>query len=144
MQIQIQKLFVLGRWFDPFPPPPSPIYLVAVAAFVIWTIASLYLYFFRRRVFAGNGALIGMATRLGGYAITIGFVGLFFLAMRYLQVPYLDVRFLLYLTILSAIGFIIFIIYYLRRRYPARVAQVKALELRQRYGPERKRRKRKR
>src|SRR5581483_10435157 len=81
--VQLQKLLDVGRWFDAFPGEPSQIYLVAVIFFVIWTIASIYVYYFRRKIFAGNGALIGMATRFGPYAIAIGLIGLFLLAMRY-------------------------------------------------------------
>ena len=138
------KLLQVGRWLEPFPGSPSAIYLVAVAAFVVWTIACMVLYIGRRRIFAGRGALIGMTKRLGGYAIAIGWVGLFFLAMRYLAVPYLDVRFLLYLTILAAIGYLGFIAYYVRRHYPTRVAEVKAHDLRRRYAPTPKRKKRRR
>ncbi len=133
--MQPEKLLDLGRWFTPFPGPPGPLYLVATGAFLIWTIASVGLYAGRRRFFAGNGALIGMATRFGPYGIAIGVVGLFLLAMRYLDFPYLDARFLLYLTILAAIGYLGFLAYYLRRRYPARLAAVRAEELRRRYTP---------
>ncbi|HLH74918.1 MAG TPA: hypothetical protein VKX96_16650 [Chloroflexota bacterium] len=142
--MQFSKLLDVGRWFDAFPGPPGPLYLVAVAFFLIWTLASVYLYFFRRKVFAGNGALIGMMTRFGGYAIAIGLVGLFLLAMRYAGIPYLSIRFLLYVTILAAIGYLGFIVYYLRMRYPARLAEVRAFEMRRRYSTERKRGKRRR
>jgi amino acid permease len=140
--VQLQKLLDLGRWFNPFPEPPGPLYLVALVVFVVWLGASIAVYAYRRRFFAGNGARIGMATRFGPYAITIGVVGILLLGMRYASIPYLSVRFLLYLTILVAIGFVVFLAYYLRRRYPARLAAVRAEELRRRYASERKRRKR--
>ncbi len=142
--LQLQELLDLGHWFDAIPGQPSQIYLVAVIGFTVWTIASIYLYYFRRKIFAGNGALIGMATRFGPYAIAIGLIGLFLLAMRYAGIPYISVRFLLYVTILAAIGYLGFLVYYLRRRYPARLAEVRAAELRRRYAPERKRGKRRR
>lgn len=137
------KLFDLSRWFAPFPEPPGPLYLVAAVVFVIWTIASIVIYIRRRVLFAGNGALIGVVTRFGPYAITIGVTGLFLLIMRYAGIPYISIRFLLYLTILSAIGFIGFLVYYSQKRYPARVAAVRAEEIRRRYATDR-RKKRKR
>jgi hypothetical protein len=140
--VDYRRLLDVNHWFDPFVGPPSQLYLGLVVLFVLWTIVASAAYAFRRRFFRGNGARIGMATRFGPYAITIGGVGLFFLAMRYLQIPYFDVRFLLYLTILTAIGFVIFLAYYQTRRYPSRLAEVRAHELRQRYQPERRRKRR--
>lgn len=133
-----------GHWFEAFPGPPGPLYLVLVVFFVIWTVISLYLYTFRRTVFAGNGALIGMAARYGRYAIAIGLVGLFLLAMRYLGIPYLSVRALLVATILAAIGYVAFLVYYMIYRYPARLAEVRAHDLRRKYAPARKRARRRR
>ena len=75
--MELQKLFDLSRWFEPFPGPPTPLYLIVVAFFVVWSIGCIYLYFFRRRIFAGNGARIGVVTRHGPWGITIGLVGLF-------------------------------------------------------------------
>lgn len=142
--LQLGVLLDVGHWFDAFPGEPSQIYLVAVIAFTIWTIGSVYVYYFRRKIFAGNGALIGMATRFGPYAIAIGLIGLFLLAMRYAGIPYISIRFLLYVTILAAVGYLGFLAYYLRCRYPARLAEVRAAEMRRRYAPERKRGKRRR
>ena len=142
--MQLAKLLEVGRWFEAFPGPAGPLELVAVVAFGMWTAASIYLYLARRKVFAGKGALIGMVTRLGPYAIAIGVLGLFFLAMRYFGVPYLSIRFLLYLTILTAVGYLGFVVYYLRFRYPRRVAEVRAFEMRRRYSPQPKRGKRRR
>lgn len=142
--MHLQELLDSGHWFDSFPGPPSQIYLVAVVVFLIWTAASLYVYYFRRKIFAGNGALIGMATRFGPYAIAIGAIGLFLLVVRYAGIPYISIRFLLYVTMLAAIGYLGFLVYYLTRRYPARLAEVRAAEVRRRYAPERKRGKRRR
>lgn len=142
--MQLQELLDVGHWFDAFPGPPSQIYLVAVVGFTVWTLVSVYVYYFRRKIFAGNGALIGMATRLAPYAIAIGLIGLFLLAVRYAGIPYISVRFLLYATILAAIAYLGFLVYYLIRRYPTRLAEVRAAEMRRRYAPERKRGKRRR
>jgi amino acid permease len=141
--MQLSKLLEVSRWFVTFPPPPGPINLVAVAFFVLWTIASIGVYRFRRRLFAGNGARIGMATRFGPYAITIGVIGLILLGCRYAEIPYLSMRFLLYLTGVSALGFLGFLAYYHVWRYPAKLAEVRAHELRRRYEP-RPRKKRRR
>jgi len=140
--VQLQQLLDLGRWFDPFPQAPSPIYLLATVVFFIWTVVSAYAYYFRRKIFVGNGALIGIVTRFGPYALAIGVIGLFLLSMRYAGIPYLSIRFLLYVTILAAIGYVGFLAYYLIWRYPARVAEVRAAEIRRRYAPERKKAKR--
>jgi hypothetical protein len=142
--VQLEKLLDVGRWFDAFPGPPSAIYLVAVIVFTAWTLVSVYVYYFRRKIFAGNGALIGMATRFAPYAIAIGLIGLFLLAMRYAGIPFISIRFLLYVTILAAVAYLGFLTYYLIRRYPARLAEVRAAEIRRRYAPERKRGKRRR
>lgn len=142
--MHFQELLDIGHWFESFPGPPSQIYLVAVLVFLIWTAVSLSVYYFRRKIFVGNGALIGMATRFGPYAIAIGVTGLFFLAMRYAGIPYISIRFLLYATMLAAVSYLGFLAYYLTRRYPARLLEVRAAEVRRRYAPERKRGKRRR
>jgi hypothetical protein len=140
--VQPSKLIDLSRWFAPFPEPPGPLYLVAVVAFGLWTIASVFIYVRRRQLFVGNGALIGVVTRFGPWSIAIGGTGLFLLLMRYLGVPYISIRFLLYLTILTAIGFLGFLAYYFRQRYPARVAAVRTEEIRRRYSADRRKKRR--
>jgi 4-hydroxybenzoate polyprenyltransferase len=140
--VNFQDLVKISRWFEPFPEPPGPQSLILVAFFILWTVASIYLYRFRRRIFARNGALIGVATRFGGWAITIGVIGLLLLAVRYAGIPYLDMRFLLYLTVLAAVAFLGFVAFYLRQRYPAQLAAVRAHEVRRRYAPDRKKRRR--
>ena len=133
---------LISGWFTPFPERPSVLDLIAVVLFGIWTMASVFVYVRRRQLFAGNGALIGMGTRFGPWAILIGSIGIILLAARYAGVPYIDMRFLLYLTALSAIGFVVFLAYYLRRRYPARLAAVRAEEQRRRYAASRRRKRR--
>jgi len=133
---------LLTTLFDVFPSPPTTLTLILVVFFLLWTIASIVLYRFRRRIFTGNGALIGVATRFGSWAITIGVIGLVLLAVRYAGIPYLDMRFLLYLTGVAAIAFVGFIAFYLRRRYPSQLAAVRQHEVRRRYSPNRKKRRR--
>ena len=133
---------LISGWFTPFPTAPSTLDLVAVVFFGLWTIASIAIYVRRRQLFAGNGALIGVITRFGPYAITIGVVGLFLLLMRYLSVPYISIRFLLYLTAISALGFVVFLVYYFRQRYPSRLAAIRAEELRRRYAADRRKKRR--
>ena len=143
--MDFQKLFDLSRWFAiTITENPSPLYLVALAFFVVWTIASIYVYRFRRRVFVGNGARIGVVTRHGPWAIAIGIIGLIFVAARYTGFPILEMRFLLYLTVLAAVVFAGYIGYYLRRRYPFQVQAVRAEEVRRRYAPVNRRKKRRR
>jgi amino acid permease len=140
--VNFKDLFTISRWFNPFPEPPSPIYLFLIAFFVVWTAASIYVYRFRRRIFAGNGALIGVVTRFGPWAITIGAIGLILLAVRYAGIPYIEIRFLLYLALLSTVAFAAYIAYYLRRRYPRQLAAVRAEEVRRRYTTERRKKRR--
>lgn len=140
--LDLKKLFDLGRWFDAFPGPPGTWYLVALVGFIIWTIGSIVLYLFRGRIFAGNPALKGMVTRFWSYAFTIGLLGLFFVAVRYASIPYFDMRVFLYLTILLAVGFVGFIVYYLKARYPKRVAELQAEALRRKYASTSRRRRR--
>jgi hypothetical protein len=135
---------LINGWFLTVPPAPTAINYVAVVFFVVWTIANSYIYRFRRRIFAGNGARIGVVTRHGGWAIGIGIVGLVLLAARYIGIPLLEMRFLLYLTVLAAAAFAVYIAYYLRRHYPLHVQAVRAEEVRRRYAPVSRRKKRRR
>lgn len=138
----LRKFVEVGRWFSPFPGPPGPLYLVLGLFFVVLVVGSILLYVFRARIFAQKPVLKGMVTRFGWYPFWIGVTGLLLLAARYGQVPYFDMRILLYLTVLAALGFIGFIVYYLRARYPRRVAEWRAFELRRKYAPEPRRKRR--
>ncbi|HEX5417999.1 MAG TPA: hypothetical protein VFZ25_20265 [Chloroflexota bacterium] len=131
-------LIDLSRWFEPFPSPVAWPEWAALVGFVLWTIGLALVYRFRRRVFVGNGALIGMGTRFGPYGISIGGLGLFLLGCRFASVAYLQMRALLYLAILCAVGYVGFLIYYYLRRYPAVLAAVRADETRRRYIPPRR------
>jgi len=134
-------LIDVSRWFEPFPSPVAWPEWAALVGFIIWTVGITLVYRFRRRVFAGNGALIGMGTRFGPYGISIGVLGLFLLACRFASVAYLSMRALLYLSILCVIGYVGYLGYYYRRHYPADLAAVRAQELRRRYtAPRRKKR----
>lgn len=140
--VDLKKLVDVGRWFNSFPGPPGPLYLVLVVFFILWTALSIYLFAFRRKVFAQRPAMKGMATRFGWYAIWIGVLGLLLLGVRYAAIPYFDMRIFLYLTILAALGFAGFLLYYGRVQYPKRVAEIRAFELRRKYAPARRRKRR--
>jgi 4-hydroxybenzoate polyprenyltransferase len=130
--------FVNQHLLNPFPGPVGWPGWAALAGFLIWTVGITTVYRFRRRIFAGNGALIGMGTRFGPYGITIGVLGLFLLGCRFADVAYLQTPALLYLVTLCAVGYVGYLAYYFRRRYPADVAAVRAEEIRRRYTPPRR------
>lgn len=140
--MNLAALFDLSRWFDAFPEPPGPLYLVGVIGFTVWTVAGIGVYRYRRRIFAGRGPVIRVAALFGPWAIVIGVTVLLLLGARYASVPYVSMRFLFYLSLLSAIGFIGFLGYYRYRYYPELVARIRAAELKQRYAPIRKKKRR--
>jgi|GEM_PF-6498108 len=135
-------LITVSRWFTPFPGPVGWPEWAALVGFILWTVASSIVFRFRRRFFVGNGALIGAGTRYGPYAIWLGILGLFLLGCRFATVPYVSIRFALYLSILAVVGYLGFLGYYFRKRYPADVAAVRAEETRRRYNAPRRKKKR--
>jgi len=123
------------HWFNPEPGAPTPIFLAfAVVGLVVFVLAAT-IRWRRRLLFAGDGLKIRLAKRGSEIALWLSGISLFLILMRYARVPYLSTPILFYLTVLTALGFIAFGIYYFTQRYPLARAEYEAQRERARYLP---------
>lgn len=123
------------HWFNTEPGQPGPEFLVLLAFSFVVLVVAFVVNRRRRQLFAGDGLKMRIAGRASEIAMWISGVMLFLAIMRYGNVPYLATPILLYLTVLTGVGFIGYGIYYMTQRYPLkREAYLQQLE-RQRYLP---------
>jgi hypothetical protein len=115
----VSPLDFLGRLFDPAPGPPSTVYLALVAVFLLLFLGSFVVYLLRRSLFPHQGLQQRIARRYATYGAILGAVGLALLAARYLDVYWLQMRFLLVLACLAIVALAARFFWYLRSRYPA-------------------------
>ncbi len=125
----MSPLEYLGRLFDPAPGPPSTVYLVPVAVFLLVFLGCAVVYLLRRSLFPGQALHARIARRFGTYGMIVGAVGLVLIAARYLGIYWLEMRVLLVLALIAVVALGAYFGWYLRRRYPAdRAAYERARE----------------
>ena len=134
--LQSAKLMDLAHWFDPNPGPPSPYYVLVALVLAAGLGIALYFSFVHvPRAYADHTFKAQVFGRFGkAFAILFG-LGLILALLRYVQVPYLSARFLLY-TDLAAAGLLaLFGVFYFSRLFPVKLAAYEAEALRRRYLP---------
>lgn len=124
-----------GYWFTGDPTPPTPYFAVVTLFFVVALFALIAVYVLRRRVFASDPVLIGLAARLTPWAITIAAIGVFLIAWRYAEAPYFSARFLWLACALGLVAMAGYVVRFMRRDYPRRAAELRARQERERYTP---------
>jgi hypothetical protein len=129
----LSPLEYLGQLFDPAPGPPSLWYLVLVALFLFFFVASLVLLVFRRSLFPGHSLHLRLARRFGRYGVTLGATGLVLLAARYLGVYLIQTPFLLVLAVAGVAALGVYSFWYFRNRYPQQLAAQEAAKVREKF-----------
>ncbi len=120
MSETIASLLSSGQLFDPNPGAPSPYYAVVGFIFAVVLGGSISLFLRREKLAAGKSELLRLMTRIAIAGMAVGGVGVVLTLARFLAIPVLSMRILLYLTIVAAVGLAIYLIYYTRRVYPRR------------------------
>ena len=118
-------------------PTWGPLSIAFLALFSVGFIATVVLYndyghLLRRRM---SRLAANTTRRFAGMAIPIFAVGLFFFAMRYLEVSalHLHMRLWLYLCAAALLGLVGYIAYYVRTDYPEQVKLEQRSQLKKRY-----------
>jgi len=109
------------------------VYLALFALFLLVLVGSAAVFFLRKSLFPGQGLHIRLAWRFGAYGMTAGGVGLFFLAARYLGFTFFQMRIFLVLSVLDVVALGIYLLWYLRNRYPAELAAYERARERERF-----------
>jgi hypothetical protein len=140
----LAKLISPGYWFDGFTGPPTPYTFILLGLFGLAMLASAGGWLFRRRLFPGHRVKVRLAARLGPWFFGLAATGVALLLLRVAQSPILTTRFLWLLCGASLVGLFVYLLWYLRERYPAEVAAFEREELRRQFMPRPKGRRRRR
>lgn len=135
MPLEIELFFTAEHWFDPNPVPPSPYYVVFVFLFAVVLGASAYFYFSRGKLFKADALVSMLAPRLSLVGVAIGGLGVVFVLMRYLAVPYASARAWVYALAIAILVLAIYVGYLYRFAYPRAAAAYREQALKKRYMP---------
>lgn len=125
----MSPLDLLSRLFDPAPGPPSTVYFVPAAIFLLLFLGCAMVYILRRSLFPGQTLHARIAGRFGTYGMILGAVGLALLAARYFGVYWFEMRLFVVLASLGVVALGAYFAWYHRSRYPAdRAAYERARE----------------
>ena len=133
--VDLSRLFSGEHWFDPNPGPPTQGYALLAFLFAAVLGASLYLYFKKGKLFGEHRLLLNLASQASIVGIVLGGVGLVLVISRFLTVPYLSARGLVYLTLIALVGVVVYYAYYLLRVLPSKLVRYEAETLRRKYLP---------
>lgn len=131
----------MGELFD-----PQDLLAVPFAEEVFGPLAVVYLIVFIAGFLTATALYFRPPARLKGHAlrrrisgrIAQGFIwafgiGLVFFAFRVMGLPGLGIRLWLYVAALGVLGVLGYVVYYLRRHYPAQLAAYEAQQLKRQY-----------
>ena len=133
--MDLSRLLSTGHWFNPNPGPPSMAYSVLAFVFAVLLGAGIYVYINKKRLFGEHRLKARLANQIATLGIVLGFVGLVLVVCRYLLVPYLSARFLVYVVLIALVVAIVYYVYFLLHIYPSRLAVYEAEAIRRRYLP---------
>ncbi|MGQ9677096.1 MAG: hypothetical protein ACUVX1_15655 [Chloroflexota bacterium] len=120
--------------FDPNPGPPSAIYFVYAVIFLAVVGVGAYGYFVVRPTF-GNKLRRYYADILSRGAMIVGGIGLVIVLLRFLTVPVVSARILVYFWLLVTVGYSAFVVYFLYRIQPRRLREYQQAFTRAQFRP---------
>ena len=135
MPFEFGRLFSAEHWMDANPGQPSLFYAFIAFYFAAILGASAYLFINRARLFRQDPVRGAFATMALVAGMCIAALGLFFVLMRYLTVPYLSVRILVYVLVLATLALAAYAAYFLYFRYPKAFVAYQEEAIRKRYAP---------
>jgi len=135
MSLNPGLLLEWGYWTNINADPPSPISYALLALFVLLTAASAFVWLRRRKLFPGQRVKTRLASQLGPYFVGVAATGIVLLALRLVQFPILSMRLFWLLDLIVFAGMLIYVAWYMLRRYPAEIARLAREEERQRWVP---------
>lgn len=111
----------------------GPLALAYVIGFAVIGVASAVLYWWTPRRIADHGVKKKMSRQIAATFLWISTIALVFFGFRVMGLPLLGIRLWLWIVSAVAIGAATYYAYYLRAKFPARVAAYDAEQLKRRY-----------
>lgn len=128
-------LFSAEHLFDPNPGPPSVYYGIVGFFFAVIFGATLSTYLRYRQHPWGPPTLVKKVSRALVVGMILGGIGVILVIARFFTIPFLSMRIILYLWIITTLGLLGYAIYYVRRVYPTKKVAYQQAYARSRYMP---------
>lgn len=123
--------------FDPTPGSKNHYYIPLIIIFAIFIIGSILCKKYLKK-HKKNQALRRLFKNTPRNLMTIGIIGLLLLAIRYENLPYLSMRFFLWLLIIITIVFFAKTIYTYTKKYPIEKEKIRKQIEKKKYLPKKK------
>lgn len=124
---------VINWLFELNPGPPGPEYIWLVGLVTLLFVGSLTMFISRRSFFPNNPLAARLGQRLSLIGVFLSLLAILLLAARYLNVPFIQMRFWLVLAGALIVAYAGYVVYFVRARYPKLRAAYDAELKRQRY-----------
>ena len=142
--VDFEQLIDPWYWFDGFTGPATPITFAILLLFAVVMVASAVVWVGRRRLFPGHRVRVRLAATYGPWFFGIAATGAFFVLMRVAESPILTARILWLLCLAGLVGLAVYLARYLRTGYATEVAAFERDELRRKFIPKPKARRKRR
>lgn len=123
-------------WFTTPTGSPGSYYLALTVGLGVLFVVSALVYWRRAKLAPNNAIMRRLLRRVSKAGLWLAGIGLFLAAMRWAQVDFLSVPFLMLLLILSMIATVGYFVYDLSERYPMAVYRLQEAQYLRRYRPE--------
>ena len=142
--IDFEQLIDPWYWFEAPFGPATPFTYAVMGLFALVMIASAVVWVGRRRLFPGHRVKVRLAATYGPWFFGIAALGVFFVLMRAAESPILTARVLWLTCLLGLVGLAVYFARYLRIGYPIEVAAFERDEMRRKFIPKPKARRKRR
>jgi hypothetical protein len=131
-------------WFSGFTGPITPITYTLLGLFAVVMVASAVVWVGRRRWFPGHRVKVRLAATYGPWFFGVAALGAFFVLMRLADSPILTARVLWLACLVALVALGVYLVRYLRVGYPLELAAFERDEMRRRFIPKPKARRKRR
>lgn len=142
--VKWEELIDPWYWFTGFTGPITPITYAILALFALVMVVSAVFWVGRRRLFAGHRPKVRLAGTYGPWFFSLAALGAFFVLMRLAEAPILTARVLWLACLLGLSGLAAYLVRYLAGGYALEVATFERDELRRKFIPRPKARRKRR
>ena len=142
--VDFAQLIDPSYWFDGFTRPGTPFTYGLLALFGWAMVSSAIVWVGRRRWFPGHRVKVRLAATYGPWFFGIAATGVFFMLMRVAGAPILTARFLWLLCLLALVALAAYLLRYFRTDYALEVAAFQREDMRRKFIPKPKARRKRR
>jgi hypothetical protein len=124
-----------GNYLFQTPPTAGAAFTALTVGFGLLFVLCAVAYWRRGKLAPENPVLRRLIRRVATAGMWSAGIGLFLALMRYAQIPYVSMPFLMYLLLLSMIGVVAYFVYDLSERYPLAMWKLQESHIERQYRP---------